>query len=202
MSSYITSEQLKSTLSLTGTTYADADVAAAITAASRAIDAICNRRFYVDASDATRYYRPNDDRASVDIDDLVSLTTLQTDSGLDQTWADTWASTDYALEPVNAQADATLMWPYTSIRVRPTGQFVFPVANIETVKVVGKFGWPQLPDAVTQATTMVATRFLVQARQAPLGIVPFEGGAIRIAKRDAQVMALIGNLIRHRVATG
>jgi hypothetical protein len=47
-----------------------------ITTASRAIDNICHRRFY--AATETRYYT-TDDTFRVDIDDLLSVTTLKTD---------------------------------------------------------------------------------------------------------------------------
>jgi hypothetical protein len=76
---YLTNEQLKATLELTGTTFAEDDVSAAIEAASRGIEGACNRRFYPDA-DATqvRHYTPQTGSTCL-IDDLITLTSLKVD---------------------------------------------------------------------------------------------------------------------------
>ncbi len=195
---YITTAALKATLTLTGTTYADADITAAIAAASRAIDNLCQRRFFQDAdANQVRYYTPGDDilaQGLLDIDDLVTMTSLLTsDDGT--TFANTWtANTDYVLEPLNAASD---VWPYTHIRALPQGSFRFNTIYPRSVKLTGMFGWPAVPDAVVNATTLLANRILTISRSAPLGIMPFEGGAIRIARADSQVMMLVGPYMRH-----
>lgn len=197
---YITSDQLKSTLELTGETFADSDIEAAIKAASRGIDNLCGRRFYAD-TDATkeRYYTP-DDEAWLRIDDLVELGSLQTDPDGGGTFEDTWVeNTDFLLEPLNAPADAK---PWTSIRVHPLGNFYLPCYP-RSVKVTGKFGWATVPDEIVEATTVLASKLMRRAREAPFGVVAFgieAGSAMRIARQDPDVLFLVGDLIRNRIA--
>lgn len=197
---YVSADELKATLSLSGTTYADDDLERVAGAASRAVDSLCGRRFYLD-DNATqvRRYSPTSS-CELEIHDLAVLTTLKTDPGGDGTFEETWmVNADFVLAPLDAQADAALMRPYTHISRHPNGSYVFPTSYPRTVEVTGKFGWPSVPDEVVQATTLLANRLLTQARSAPLGIVPFEGGAIRIARRDPQVMLLLGPLRRHAI---
>lgn len=54
MSLYVDADELKATLNLNQTTFADDDIDRAIAAASRAIDGYKGRRFY--RSTETRYY--------------------------------------------------------------------------------------------------------------------------------------------------
>lgn len=200
---YVTADTLKNTLSLQGTTFADPDIDAAIAAASRAVDDLCSRHFYQDDDTAQiRYYSP-DDLAEQDIDDLVTLASLQTDSDGDGTFDQTWVlDSDFVLDPINAQADPGDLRSYTKLCVHPLGQFVFPVGYPRSVKLVGKFGWPEVPDSIVQATGLIAARLLNQNRSAPFGIVVFDGGAIRLAGADSTVRMLIGPYMHHRrVAT-
>ncbi len=200
---YITSDLLKNTLTLTGTTFADVDIAFATKSASRAIDLLCQRHFYMDDDTAqVRYYTPGR-QTELEIDDLVTLTSLQTDTDGDGTFEQSWTlNTDFVLEPFNALSNAADPWPYTLIRVHPAGSYVLPTTGYpRTVKVTGKFGWPVgVPDAVVDATTLLANRLLTIKRSAPLGIVAFDGGAVRIARADQSVMMLVGNYMKHRVA--
>jgi hypothetical protein len=186
---YVELEQLKASAELTGTIFADADGRAALRAASRAIDGECQRRFYPDR-DATqiRYYSPA--RAGyLRIDDLVTLTSLQTDPGGDGSFEETWAATDYVLEPLNAAADG---WPWTRIRAHPAGNYEFPVDYPKTVKLTGKFGWAAVPAPIQDAVAILAARLVKRKREAPLGVVQIGVDlAGRIAKNDPDVQSLI-----------
>lgn len=193
---YVTSTVLKATLSLTGETFADADVASAVEAASRAVDGICDRRFYADA-DATqiRYFTALSGR-SVWVDDLVTITTVATDTTGDGTFPETLtANTDYVAYPLNAAADSK---PWTRLEIHPQSGAYFPV-NPRSVKVTGKYGWSAVPAAITQATTILASALLKRSREAPFGIVTFgveAGAAERIARSDPHVMALVSPYVR------
>lgn len=199
--SYVAIEVLKSTLNIAGSTYADADLTAVLLSASRAIDNLCQRRFYADADAAqTRYYTATD-RGYLAIDDLVAFTSLHTDPSGDGTFPDSWTqNVDFVLEPFNATADAADPKPYDAIRVHPAGSFVFPLVYPRAVKLIGQFGWADVPDAIQTATTVLASRLLTTSRAAPLGIMGFDGGAVRLAKSDPTVMMLIGRYMRHRIA--
>lgn len=195
---YVELEQLKETLSLTGTQYADWDLQFAADAASRAVDGICNRRFYLD-TDATqvRYYTPHS-RYFLHVDDLVTLTSFQTDPDADGVFEDTWSvNNDFTLEPLNAAADS---WPYTTIRRHPNGTYPFPDGYPRTVKVTGRFGWPAVPAAVADATTILASRLVKRKREAPFAIVTVPGvdvgAAIRLGRTDPDVMTLLGPYTR------
>ena len=188
---YITDNQLKKTLELTGETFADDDVTAAVSAASRSIDDVTHRRFYADSTaSVVRYYSPGSPRR-VSIDDLVTLTELAVGPG-DNTFPTVLTlHTDFELAPLNATADVR---PSTSIKALT---YQLP-CGVRTVRVTGKFGWPSVPDEIEQATSILAAKLLKRSREATFGIVGFgmEGGYARITKSDPDVMMLIGPFIR------
>lgn len=198
-SDYLTSNELKATLELTGESFADDDIELAITAASRAIDNLTGRRFYADSdANQVRYYSPTDPDV-LWVDDLVTLTTLEVDTGEDGTFEETWtANTDFYLEPLNAAADG---WPYTFLVVNTRSSVYFPVAH-RSVKVTGKFGWSVVPDAVKQAAKISAAKLLKRSREAPFGVVGFgaDGVAVRIGSNDPDVMTLLSPFIRENMA--
>lgn len=194
---YVELEQFKRTAELTGTSYADNDIQAALLAASRAVDGITDRRFYLD-TDATqvRYYTPSS-RTLLLVDDLVTLTTLKTDPTGDGTYDTTWTvNTDFKLEPLNAAADG---WPYETIRLHPNSTRSWPCGYPGAVQVTGRFGWPAVPEPVRDATTMLASRLVKRKREAPFGIVTVgieTGSAVRIARTDPDVMQLLADYVR------
>lgn len=190
---YVTSAELKATLSLTGETFADADVAVAVEAASRAVDQLCGRHFYKSVSE-TRYYTPLS-ASLVVIDDLADFTTLDTDHDGDGTFEEAWTeNTDFVFEPLNAEADG---WPRTRIKLHPSSTVGFPVGYPRSVKLVGLFGWDAVPPAVAQATSIVAAQLLKRSREAPFGVVALGiDSAARIARFDPQVAMLLDPLRR------
>ena len=193
---YVGLEEFKTTLTLAAETFADADITIALSAASRGIDEACGRRFYADADAAqVRYYSPH--RSDyVQVDDLVTVTSLKTDPGGDGTFEETWTlNTDYTREPLNAVADGE---PWTLLRAHPTGSFYFPSGYPRSVELTGKFGWNAVPSAIRQATTISAHRLLKRAREVPFGIagIGLDGSAIRIVSSDPDVQALIAPFSR------
>jgi len=168
----------------------------AIESASRVIDEYTNRIFY-NAGTAVRYYAPSDD-FNVDIDDLISLTTLATMNDDDQIYDTTWTSTDYQLEPLNGFADG-IYQPYNHIRA--VGDYTFLTLGGEaTIKVTGVFGWNAVPIQVTQATVIQASR-IYKRLDSPLGIISGELGSMRVGARiDPDVAQLVDSLRRIRFA--
>jgi hypothetical protein len=187
---------LKQTFALTGSQFADLDVQLALRSASRAIDQMCSRHFYTTTSDETRYFSPVS-ATRLNAGDIVSITTLKSDSGGDGVFEDTWtANTDYVLEPLNA---AFQFEPYTGIQRHPLGAFYFPTEYPRSVQIVGKFGWSVCPPEITQATGIVASQLIQRARAAPFGVIAVgldAASAIRLARVDPQVAALIGPYMR------
>lgn len=146
---------------------ADKAVAGAcLRAASTAVEQYTGRRFAKDNADATRYFTA-DSPTVLWADDIVSITTLTTDVGGNRDYTDTWTTSDYDLEPYNAAADNE---PYTHLRVTPTGDYSFPVHLRKGVKIVGRFGWPEVPQPVTEVVLLEAARMLQQT-QSPSGVV-------------------------------
>jgi len=156
---------VKARLGISDTTD-DTKLETMLQAVSRAIDDLCGRRFYADAADATRYYTPEFNDALF-AGDMISLTTLQTDEDGDRTYERTWLATDYDLTPDNAALDGK---PYTAIRVTPDGSYVFPVGVRKSVKLVGKWGWPSVPQPVAEACILLTER-VFKRRDAIFGVV-------------------------------
>lgn len=179
---------LKNALSMTGETFADVDMALALTAASRGIDNATGRRFYPDANASqVRFYSPQDSRV-LWIDDLIELTALASDSG-DGLFGTGWAlNTDFVLGPLNATADGT---PWH--RISTLGSRRLPTAQ-RSVRVTGKFGWAAVPEGIKEATIILASKLLRRVREAPFGVVDLgiEGGAMRVVRDDPEVRFLIG----------
>lgn len=155
----------------------DADLAVAITAASRAIDEHCNRQFGQVAAPELRRYtaRPDYERRVwvVDVDDLDDAT------GLTVT-IDGVAVTPYTLEPVNAVVKG-MVWTRLVVSadsaVQPTG-----AANELSITV--KWGWTAAPVAVPLAARLQASRFFSR-RNSPYGVAgsPQDGSELRLLAR-------------------
>ncbi len=195
MTLYVTAAALKTTLGI-GSTYADADIAVAVEAASRACDGYKNvgNSFFLPTSSQTRYYTGQAGDSYIIIDPLNSLTSVAVDVDGDGVYESTWTSgTDFALSPYNAATDG---FPYTKLELLPQGGQRFP-GWIKGVKVIGSFGWAATPGAVTQATSILAGRFLKRARETPYGIVVVAGDAVaaaRLGRIDPDVAFLLDNL--------
>ena len=76
-----------------------------ITATSRLIDNICNRRFYTTAADETRYFTTSDSEYLFPDLDIISITSIAVDEDMGRTYSTTLATTDYDLLPDNAALD-------------------------------------------------------------------------------------------------
>lgn len=194
---YATLAQVKSALGITDS-FDDTLIELATESASRAIDSYCARVFYKSASDETRYYAPRDSYL-VEIDDLVSLTSLYTNSDDTQSSYDIqWTSEDYQLEPLNGLRDSQ-PFPYTQIRA--IGDYTFQNLNGEaSVKVTGIFGFNAVPIAITQATVIQAAR-IFKRNDSPLGIISGELGTMRVGYRlDPDVAQLVDTYRKIRMA--
>jgi hypothetical protein len=197
---YLTPTQLKATLDMSGTSFADADVTLALGAASRAVDEITGRRFWLDTdATSTRYYTPRSAKL-LQIDDLAVLTSVAIDRGGTGTYTETWTQNiDFVLEPFNAAAENPVR-PYETVRVRfLSGRWLPPYIE-RSVQVKGQFGWPAVPDDVTAACGILASKLLRRSREAPFGIV-MAGidavAAMRIGRTDPDVYMLLRDYTRH-----
>jgi hypothetical protein len=148
---------------------------------SRYIDGQTGRRFYQNSADETRYYTPVSD-SILFIDDLAaSPTSVKADTTFDRTYATTIASSDYDLEPSNALLDGS---PYTWLEVAPLSSAYFPEHN-RGVQIVGKFGYPSVPDDIKGACLGIALN-VYQARtgQSSAGNVSVTASGVVIRPQD------------------
>ena len=194
---YCTLAQVKAGLRITDSVD-DTLLEMAVESASRAIDSYCNRVFYSTGTAVVRYYSPQDSYLC-DIDDLVSLTSLFTNSDETQSSYDIqWTSEDRQLEPLNGLADGQ---PTPFTRIRAIGEYTFQTLNGEaSVKVTGVFGYSAVPIAITQATVIQASR-IYKRLDSPLGIISGELGTMRVGTRlDPDVAQLVDGFRKVRMA--
>lgn len=185
---YATLAEVKAALRISDT-IDDSLLETAIESASRLVDGYAGRNFYSSGS-AVRYFAP-DTAVVTEIDDLISLTTLETSSNLDTTYDITWTSADYQLEPLNGKVDGLTGWPST--RIRAVGNYLFGMNIGEAcVKVTGVWGWSAVPIAVKQATVIQASR-IFKRLDSPLGVLSSPDlGYIRVGTRlDPDVQQLV-----------
>ncbi len=155
---YCTPEELKSRAGI-GDALDDFEILAACRAVSRWIDNHCDRHFF--RTTATRTFVP-DGYYTLNLPDLVSITTLKTDGTGDGVFETTWAVTDYQLLPANPTVYEQR--PYTKIKAVGTLSFPFVysgyAARTDRIQIVGVWGWPAVPDSVKQAAAIMAADFL------------------------------------------
>ena len=200
---YATRNQIKAALRIgTADTIDDDLIENCAGAASRLIDGYCNRKFWSVGSATSRVYTAEDDYYC-SIDDIAGTAlTLKTSSLADGVFDVTWAVTDYQLEPLNGDLDG-ITWAYDKIRA--VGDYLFPTVNANygsqaLVKVTATFGWPAVPEPVTQATIIQASR-LFKRYDSPLGVAGFgDMGAIRVGRAlDPDVAQLVEPYRRMRM---
>lgn len=195
MANYVSLTEIKNTNELIGMSFADYDLEQAIAAAEAGIEEYCGRTFYLGSSaTATRYYSPTE-LGYVSVDDLVSAATIATDGDGDGVFEQAWAAnTDYQLWPWNASDDNR---PFERIMANPVSSLRF-YCRPRSVQVVGQFGWPTTPPQVKEATTIMATRLLRRAREAPFGVVGLgiDGAPVRITKVDPDLGFLLDPFVR------
>jgi len=175
----------------------DAEIAIAVTAASRAVDDHTNRQFGQLAAAELWSYTAWPDlgrgRWVVDIDDLMTA------AGLIVEVPTVGTTTAFTKEPVNAAAKGR---PWTRL-VFDIDAAVTPTStNNYAVNVTGRFGWTTVLPSVEQATLLQASR-LFSRRNSPYGIAgsPDQGSELRLlAKLDPDVATSLRGFVRPRAA--
>lgn len=192
---YATLTQIKAYMSISDNTDNDL-LEDLIESASRSIDRIANRRFYLDATASARLYRAYSD-IFVYVDDIGTTSSLvvKTDSNGDGTYAKTLTlNTDYILDPLTA---SSLGRPFTQLTM---------VSNTETwpifpgltqnglrpgVQVTARWGWPSVPDDINMAC-LILTADLYKRKDAPGGILGLgDLGVVRMSPIGRDVTAMV-----------
>jgi hypothetical protein len=185
---YATLNQLKGMLRIPAVdTVDDSQLERVIESASRRIDGKCDRRFYLDAAATARVYLPRD-WYHVSIDDVGNLTGFEVriDDGSGTYPTLLVQNVDYRLEPLNNLAKGEPVYRLISTSA------VFPVSTVTpSVQVTARWGWPTIPDAIEEATVLLAGRMFKRA-DSLLGVAGFgDLGAISVRGVDPDVDHLI-----------
>ncbi len=195
MTDYVALEDLKNSLELQNQTFADADIRDAITAASRAVEAYCDRVFTSTGGTAEVRHYTAYETICLDIDDATTVTSLKSDFEGDGTYETTWTvNTEYVLQPANAPSTAE---PYNKIEVLSlrTGKR-FPLWP-NGVEVTGQFGWATAPAEVKVAVKILAERFLRRVRDAPFGVITFgpDQTLVTVTQQDPDLKFLLDKYV-------
>ena len=200
---YATRNQVKAALRIgTADTLDDDLIDNCVGAASRLIDGYCNRRFWQTGTAEARIFQA-EDSFYCSIDDIAGTAlTLKSSTQADGTFDLTWSRSDYQLEPLNGNLDG-LTWSYDKIRA--VGDYLFPTVNANygeqaLVQVTAVFGWPSVPEPITQATIIQASR-IFKRYDSPLGVAGFgDLGAIRVSRYlDPDMAQLVEPYRRMRI---
>jgi len=173
----------------------------AIEAASRTIDRIADRRFYMDTNATARLYRTVD-FYTLPVDDIGSTSGLVV--ALDATgngnYTDTLTlNTDYVLDPVTAPQKGR---PYTAITMVGPETFPLPVSRRPQVQVTAKFGWYNgtPPDDVVEACLILSADYVKRASSVGGVLGLSELGAIRMSPLGRDISAIVRAYRREVVA--
>ncbi|TLQ45755.1 head-tail connector protein [Streptomyces marianii] len=170
----------------------------ALTSASRSIDKLTGRRFWLDAAAEPRTISPlrrtvvDEDGSHLLIKDLGSLDDLVVEVGRGSAWSDVteWVEP----EPTEALDEQQ---PVTSLLLVSGA---WPRGGGMRVRVTGKWGWPEVPDVVTEATLLQANR-LFKRKDSPEGVLgSAEWGVIRVSRVDPDVHSLVQHLVLPGIA--
>ncbi len=164
-----------------------------IEAASRYIDRETGTRFFADSSDATRYYTPTDSYL-LDIDPLsASPTSVSIDDAGVRSYTALTEDTDFEVMPYNASEEGQ---PYTQLAIiTALSGNTWPLFT-KAVKVIGKFGYPSVPDDIREATLGIAQSLNAsRAGQPDSGKITVTAAGVVI--RPEEVPAFAQRVIRH-----
>ena len=190
---YCTVQQVRDQLGDVSSRASEDQIERAINAVSRAIDRWCGRRFWLDGTATIRRYRPRNPY-SVLIEDIGSIDGLAVETGHGDGALTGWTEDDFLLEPLDAVAEgaAYAWWKITAI-----GGKTFPVGSRRPgLRVTALHGWSATPDEVTEAAILKAAA-LWKRKDAVWGVADFgEYGAVRISRRDGDVIELLGGFAR------
>lgn len=172
----------------------DNQLTKALNGASRAIDRVTDRRFWIDDAVSARVFRP--ERRTVRtpggehlllVDDIATEVGLIVETGSAPTWA---AVTGFETDPENAIVKGE---PITGL-LQPVGQW--PCSRGQRVRVTAKWGWPAVHADIEQACLILARR-LFHRKDSPAGVMGAQDWVVNLARRDPDVQSLIENFKLH-----
>ena len=186
---YVTLNEVKAYLRITDSVD-DTMLEQIVESASRSIDRIANRRFYLDANASARTYRLIGNlRVQVDDFGTTSGLVVKTDPNESGVYETTFTlNSDYIVEPTNALAKGR---PFTTITIVGGTAFSLPVNYRPQVEVTARWGWPTVPDDIVEAT-LILSADLYKRRDSVGGVLGLsELGAIRMSPLGRDISAMV-----------
>ena len=192
---YATLTQIKAYMSISDNTDNDL-LEDLVESASRSIDRIANRRFYLDSSASARLYRAYSN-IFVFVDDIGTTSSLVVamDEDGNGTYSKTLTlNTDYILDPLTSPS---LNRPYTQLTMVSNTESwpIFPGITSNGlrpgVQVTARWGWPSVPDDLNMAC-LILTADLYKRKDAPGGILGLgDLGVVRMSPIGRDVTAMV-----------
>lgn len=161
-----------------------------IESASRSIDRIANRRFYLDGTATARTYRPvGNMRVIIDDVGTTSGLILKTDPNSSGVYQTTFTlNQDYIVEPTNALAKGR---PINYLTIVGGTAMSLPVNYWPQVEVTARWGWPSVPDDIEQATYILSAD-LYKRKDSIGGVLGLsELGAIRMSPLGRDITSMV-----------
>ena len=192
---YATLTQIKAYMSISDNTDNDL-LEDLVESASRSIDRIANRRFYLDSSASARLYRAYSN-IFVFVDDIGTTSSLVV--AMDEDGSGTYSktltlNTDYILDPLTSQS---LNRPFTQLTMVSNTESwpIFPGITSNGlrpgVQVTARWGWPSVPDDINMAC-LILTADLYKRKDAPGGILGLgDLGVVRMSPIGRDVTAMV-----------
>ena len=192
---YATLTEIKNYMSISDNTDNDL-LENLVESASRSIDRIANRRFYLDATASARLYRAYSN-IFVYVDDIGTTSSLvvAVDENGNGTYSKTLTlNTDYILDPLTSPS---LNRPYTQLTMVSNTETwpIFPGLTSNGlrpgVQVTARWGWPSVPDDINMAC-LILTADLYKRKDAPGGILGLgDLGVVRMSPLGRDVTAMV-----------
>ncbi len=185
---YVDLATLKRAMHITDTDRDDL-LTLAISSASRHVDQIAGRRFYLDGTPAARVLNPrgstlsDPDGERLLVPDIGSTSDLVVETGSASEW------TPYAGFDAESPGET---WPVTAL-IAPSWR----LGARSRVRITARWGWPAVPAEIVQATQIQAIR-LFSRKDSPEGVAgSADWGVIRLGRSDPDVAALIQPYVRY-----
>lgn len=159
-----------------------------VSSATAWVNDYTRRDFNLADTATARYFDTAGDTVLVDDigDDTIAIATDNSQNG---DYSTAWATTDFQVNPLDA---LTVGEPITSLIA--VGSYTFPQVSRRRglVRVTAQWGWPAVPDAVKQATLIMAAA-LFKRHESPTGVLGGgEFGVVRVGSRiDPDVKMLL-----------
>jgi hypothetical protein len=186
---YASLAQLKKRLRITDTTDDDELIKKLLTA-SRRIDRDTGRRFWCDAAPSARIYDIQHERKII-VDDMSTTTGVTVEIGINPSFT-LMDSTVYRFTPENAIARRRV--PFI-IEANSWFRWLFG----RQIRVTAVWGWPQVPDEITEACLLLAQR-LFRRKDSPEGVMGFNDlGVVRLGRYDPDYDALVAPYERKEI---